>query len=267
MLWKDRQNADHRTTYPGNALQLDMAVTRRPILSCRYRPSEHARARYEDSFTRFCALFPDRFYVSERGRMFLTNARDIASDAEGHRLLSAGFHSLTGYFRDDRPLYDLVLDVAQQRRAGSPLAGARRHHPRPCGSTSSFIWFERADSPSFMATAQFDLFAPRTRTARPQAKIKQLAEAYLAKARAWPSDVALQAIQDHFNDDVGEHPRAWKQAQGGRRAQASRSPAGVRRRAYRRPLTKAESDDLLAFYRIAARAGRFEPRGGDPRRA
>ena len=26
VLWKDRQYADHRTTYPGNALKLDLAA-------------------------------------------------------------------------------------------------------------------------------------------------------------------------------------------------------------------------------------------------
>jgi len=104
VLWKDRQYAEHRTTYKGNAVELDMSGygEHDPLLLV--PEADAARARYQDSFTRFCALFPDQFYVSERGRMFLTNAREIASDAEGHRLLSAGFHSQMGYFRDDRPL-------------------------------------------------------------------------------------------------------------------------------------------------------------------
>ena len=59
---------------PGNALQLDMSAYAQTDPLLLVPATDDARARYEDSFTRFCALFPDRFYVSERGRMFLTNA-------------------------------------------------------------------------------------------------------------------------------------------------------------------------------------------------
>ena len=47
--------------------------------------------------------------------MFLRLQRDIDGDLRGHRLLTAGFHSQMGYFRDDRPLCNLVLDDAQRR--------------------------------------------------------------------------------------------------------------------------------------------------------
>ena len=54
-------------------------------------------------------MFPGRFYIQERGRYFPDNTRDKG------RFLSAGFHNLMGYFRDDAPLYDLVLDAQQQK--------------------------------------------------------------------------------------------------------------------------------------------------------
>ena len=66
--------------------------------------------RYEASFARFCGVFPDTFYMPERGRNYLDKTRDRG------RLLSAGFHSLMGYFRDDQPLYELLLDDAQQKQ-------------------------------------------------------------------------------------------------------------------------------------------------------
>ena len=69
----------------------------------------HERARYEAAFARFSAVFPDAFYVSERGRYFPDNTRDKG------RHLSAGFHNLMGYFRDDQPLYELILDEQGQR--------------------------------------------------------------------------------------------------------------------------------------------------------
>ncbi len=67
------------------------------------------RARYEAAFARFCAVFPDAFYVSERGRNYLDPTKDKG------RLLSAGFHNLMGYFRDDLPLYELILDEKGQK--------------------------------------------------------------------------------------------------------------------------------------------------------
>ena len=38
---------------------------------------------------------------------------------------------MTGYFRDDGPLYELMLDERGQARARSALAGVRLHHRRP----------------------------------------------------------------------------------------------------------------------------------------
>ena len=60
-----------------------------------------ASKRFEATFGRFCSTFPDTFFVSERARVYL----DPKGEKENAgRLLSAGFHSMTGYFRDDAPL-------------------------------------------------------------------------------------------------------------------------------------------------------------------
>jgi len=63
---------------------------------------------------RFCRVFPDAFYVPERVLIFLKEDKDSRG-----RLLSAGFHLMTGYFRDDAPLSELILDEqAKHERAG-----------------------------------------------------------------------------------------------------------------------------------------------------
>ncbi len=62
------------------------------------------RARYEESFARFANVFPDTFYVQERGKFFPDNSADAG------RLLSAGYHSVMGFWRDDNPLVELILD-------------------------------------------------------------------------------------------------------------------------------------------------------------
>ena len=48
------------------------------------------RARYEESFARFANVFPDVFYVKERGKFFPDDSADSG------RLLSAGYHSVMG---------------------------------------------------------------------------------------------------------------------------------------------------------------------------
>ena len=67
-----------------------------------------ARAEYEAAFARFARVFPDMFYMEERGRNYFDTRQDRG------RYLDAGFHSLMGYFRDDQPLYELILDEGQQ---------------------------------------------------------------------------------------------------------------------------------------------------------
>ena len=248
VLWKDRQYADHRTSYPGNALRLDMSAYAQTDPLLVVPDTEGARARYEDSFSRFCALFPDRFYVSERGRMFLTNAREIASDAEGHRLLSAGFHSQMGYFRDDRPLYELVLDTNQQRQLDALWRELDFITLAPVRQFKQFIWFERAEPPSFMASAQFNAFRSEDDDVTSEAKIAQLADLYLTKAREVTNDVAAEVVRDYF-DRMNDNVRALERTRAAAEPSHLDALLAFAGRAYRRPLTKAESDDLLGFYR------------------
>ena len=48
--------------------------------------------------------FPTPFIISERGRYFPDDSEDKG------RLLSAGYHNIMGYYRDDQPLMQLILD-------------------------------------------------------------------------------------------------------------------------------------------------------------
>jgi hypothetical protein len=248
VLWKDRQFAEHRTTYPANALQLDLSDYAQSDPLVIVPASQEARARYQQSFTQFCALFPDAFYVSERGRMFLTNPREIASDAQGHRLLSAGFHSQMGYFRDDAPLYELVLDRDQQRQLDSLWTDLDFITLAPVRQFKQFIWFERAEPPSFMVSAQFNGFRSEDDDITSEAKITRLAEVYLAKAREVTNDTALGVVRDYF-DRMNANVRALERAKAAAEPSHLDALLAFAERAYRRPMTKAEKDDLLGFYR------------------
>src|SRR5207248_587983 len=74
---------------------------------------EAATAEYEKAFERFAAVFPDEFVVTERAPVYL-NPNSGEGKLKGH-LLNAGLHSQTGYFRDDRPLCELILSDDEKK--------------------------------------------------------------------------------------------------------------------------------------------------------
>ena len=76
---------------------------------------EAQRRQHVEAFAAFCDIFPDTFFVRSRGRDFKNKPGQQLEDEGKVRLLSAGFHSQMGFFRDDAPLYDLVLSENEQR--------------------------------------------------------------------------------------------------------------------------------------------------------
>jgi len=251
VLWKDQQYAANRLRCRGDALlfQAFPKTQGMPILdgsakSALAVPADpNQRVRYEAALRRFCAIFPDAFYVPERVLIFL----DEDKESRG-RLLSAGFHLMTGYFRDDAPLSILLLDDQQQRELDRlwdefhfiTLDSVRQY--------KDFIFFERAEPPRFMLEEEFDFARSEDKDSTSEAKIQRLAEAYLAKARRkGGSGAAIQAIEDYFNNisaDIRELERARSAAE----PKHLQALLAFAERAYRRPLSQEERDDLLDFY-------------------
>ncbi len=280
VLWKDRQFAENRTVYAGNALQADFATFAETDPALVVPTTKDAQKKYEEAFRRFCAVFPDAFYVAERARMFLTNQRDINSDLQGHRLLTAGFHSQMGYFRDDKPLYDLALDDAQRRELDTLWRELDFIAQVPFRQFTQFLWFERGEPPSVMVDPVFSPFRPEDADIISEAKLKRLGDVYYtwAEKKVLPvrptrteidraknvgqtleetgstdeklklSATALQAVRDYF---VGMNVRIRELEKAQKAAEPLHLKALVdfAERAYRRPLTAAERDDTLAFYR------------------
>lgn len=253
VLWKNRQMAVNRRRYDTNALHVAGApltpatgnskTSEDPDLLIPSEPGP--RAAYETAFGRFCSLFPDAFYISERARVYLD-----AASAKGHegRLLSAGFHSMTGYFRDDAPLYDLILDDAQRAELDRLWTEFDLISSVPQRMHTSFLWFERAEH-NFMLDAEFDFVRPEDKDSTTEANLRRLDELYCAKAkRRGASEKALAAMHEHF-ERVSANLRRVERI----RAEAEpRHLDGLLRlaeRAYRRALTAAERKDLLDFYR------------------
>jgi hypothetical protein len=191
----------------------------------------------------FCQVFPDTFVVTERAPFY-----DASSSSKG-RLLSAGFHLMQGYYRDDGPLYELVLDEADRREIDTLWQELHFITLDPMRQYTDFVFFERAEPPRFMIDAEFDFARSEDKDVTSEAKIKQLREAYLSKARKiGASAQALEAIETYFAT-ISTQIRQVEQA---RRAAEPSHLAALQTfaaRAYRRPLSPTERDELLAFYR------------------
>jgi hypothetical protein len=198
------------------------------------------RARYEASFARLASVFPDVFYVKERGRYFPDDSQDKG------RLLSAGYHNVMGYWRDDTPLMELILDEKGQKQLNR-------------------LWDEFDFIADFTARTWVQYYfnqsgevqgkGSESGTLRPSDKevsaapvIFGLRDAYLAKAEPSDNPVANEAIRYHFqwvNDTLRRVERMRVEAEP-RHLDALLKFAA---RAYRRPLSQPDRDDLLAFYR------------------
>ena len=238
LMWRNKQYATHRTSYKRDALHVEGETTAQSDPDLRVPAAE--RARYEEAFARFAAVFPDAFYVSERGRYFPDNTRDKG------RHLSAGFHNLMGYFRDDLPLYEMILDEKQQKELDGLWHELDFVAAANVRTYVQFFLNESGEGRGLKRETEGPRPADKEITA--EAAIKEVADAYLARARDSGNETAIKAIQEHF--DWTNAGIRWVE-----KARIEAEPSHLEAldefaaRAYRRPLTQAERADLLAFYR------------------
>jgi len=203
----------------------------------------HPAGTLDAAAARFCAVFPDTFVVLERGPYY-----DKSASPKG-RFLSAGFHLMLGYYRDDRPLYDLVLDDAARREIDALWTEFHFITQDPFRQYKDFIFFERAEPPRSMFEASFDFARSEDKDCGSEPKIRQLRGLYVEKAKEkGASDAAMRAIETYFariNGEIRRVEQARLAAEPGHLAELKEFAA----RAWRRPLTDAEQADLLKFYR------------------
>ncbi len=266
LIWKNTQYATHRRSFDPRQLQVEgeppfnQANVVEPEWDNPFGPGKTVlvqnepgdpdlvvpagqRARYEAAWGRFSSVFPDMFYKESRGRNYFNTGKD-----EG-RYLSAGYHNVMGYFRDDQPLYELLLDQKQQVHLDQ-------------------MWREMDFVASINIRTYVEFAKLGTRGTRDdfkdgepevgdievdqiisQEKLRKLEADYLKFAKDG-SNVAIQAIKDFF--DKANASIRWVQ-QACREAEPSHLQAllDFASRAYRRPLSEADRADLLSFYREA----------------
>jgi hypothetical protein len=230
LMWRNRQYATHRTSFDPKLLAEGDAA-KDPDL----RVPAGERARYEAAFARFCAVFPDSFFVSERGRYFPDNTRDTG------RHLSAGFHNSMGYFRDDLPLYDLLLD----EKGRAELDGLWRELDYvAAGTTRTYVQYYLNDSGEVRGGAA----RPADQEILSEGAITKVAQNQLGKIKDADSQTAQEAVTDHFRR-VNETIRWVEKARVEAEPKHVAALAPLAERAYRRPLSPEERADLGAFYR------------------
>lgn len=205
-------------------------------------PDAAGEKRLREELEQFCSVFPDQFFV--------------ANDAEHGQPLTAGSHFTQGYFRDDGPLCELVLNDAQRHELDALWIELNFITAAPIRQIKDFILCERSQPPHFLSGPKFEFVSAEDSDAASEAKVRRLAEAYLAKAREHgAAGDAENAIKAYFAS-ISAEIRAVEQ--GRRAAEPSHLKALVRfaSRAYRRPLSDAERDDLLATYQSHRKLGR-----------
>ncbi len=265
--WKFAQFASHRRDFDPAALRMESdpapmlpAIPRYPNLGVEAAPrwaalTAHARAgdpdlvvpdgqreRYEAAFAEFSSVFPDEFYISERGRFFPDDSEDKG------RFLSAGYHNVMGYYRDDTALKQLILDekgIAELDRLWDEFDFIGDYTARTWDQ-----YFFNQSGEVRGAGRESGSERPADRPVYDTSVIFGLRDEYLAKARENPENdpIAQEAILGHFqsvNDTLRRVERMRIDAEP-RHLEALLEFA---ERAYRRPLTKGEREDVLAYYR------------------
>jgi hypothetical protein len=251
VMWKNHQMSANRRRYIGGAVEakeIGLPAESKAAKLMTAPPEEDAREKYEATFNRFCSIFPDAFYVSERSRVYEDAAKEKAAGRTG-RLLNAGFHSQGGYYRDDGPLYELMLDDSQERELDRLWKELDFVANAPMRQYAGFLWFDWTDS-NYMRDQQFDPFRPENKNAASSENIKRLAEIYAAKTRSMgASDEALKAIADYFQE-IDAAIRWVEQARLEAEPNHLAWLQSFAQRAYRRPLTGKERAGIISFYKL-----------------
>jgi hypothetical protein len=264
--WKLKQYAEHRRDSDPKDLRNDTdpppvvpaipkypdlhqeAAPRWAALSAKARANDTdlivpaaQRARYEAAFSRFASVFPDAFYISERGRYFPDDSQDKG------RLLSAGYHNIMGYYRDDLPLIQLILDDNGKQELDR-LWNEFDYIADYSARTWTQYYFNQSGE-VFGKGAESGSERPTDHAVTDTAVIFKMRDVYLAKAAADPSNdpAAAEAIRDHF-DQLNATLRRLEEERADAEPRQLEMLLQFAARAYRRPLTPAERAQLLEYY-------------------
>ena len=225
------------------------AATSLPLIN-----PEHAIAKeFAASGKAFCKLFPNRFYFADETRG-----------------LSAGFHLIEGFFRDDQPLCRLVLSEAENRELDQLwdelyfVTGVTEKMLR------GFVFFERSER-NFMKHPDFDSIKEEDPELTSNETLNRFEGIYLTRSGVKVEHVSnvLEALKnghvENVPHEISTHPvhTFFEEFRRGLKRRAAQWQAAVptyqqrlmqfAQAAYRRPLTPAEQQKLTQFFADAAK--------------
>ncbi len=195
------------------------------------------RARYEAAFARFSSVFPTAFCLRERGRFYPITSMDKG------RFLGAGFHNVMGYFRDDTPLIELILDENGKKELDTLWQEFDFIADYTVRTYYQFI-YNAGEGGGIRRNVE----RPSQNEFATEADIFRLRDQILAKTAKGTDPAILEAIKDYFD-------RTNTQIRWVERARMEAEPRHLdalvkfAARAYRRPLAQEERDEILAYYR------------------
>jgi len=208
------------------------------------------RPKYEAAFERFANVFPDTFYVTERGRYFPDDSQDKG------RLLSAGYHSVVGYWRDDQPLQELVLDDKGKQELDK--LWTEFDYIADYTSRTWDQYFFNQCGEVYGHGAESTCERPDGMPVNDTRVILGKRDDYLKKAEADPKHdpAAIDAIKWHF-ERMNAMIRNVEKLRAEAEPKHLAALVAFANKAYRRPLTKAEQDDLLTYYHKLRKDGQL----------
>ena len=201
--------------------------TMRPMLAAEHPLANLCIASAND----FCRIFPNRFYYVD--------------DTRG---LSAGFHLIEGFFRDDQPLCRSVLSAAEKQeidRLWDELYFVTGIWEK---GLRGFVFFERSER-NFLKHRDFDPFKEEDPDLIKDETLARFQEAYLQRAnvKLTGDDLANHPISVYFTST--REGLRW-QAETLRRNEPVylQNLLAFAEKAYRRPLADAEKQKLTQLY-------------------
>jgi hypothetical protein len=198
-------------------------------------PEPAAAKQFSLSCETFCKLFPNRFY-------FVDDTRGI----------SAGFHLIEGFFRDDRPLYNSVLTEEEKRtldRLWDELYFSTKIYDK---MLHGFVFFEREER-SFLKHPDFNSIREEDPALGKEENLRRFEEIYLKRSNVTATGAELENHPIHiFFEDIRQGLRRREQQLKQAEPAYLRDLLAFAQAAYRRPLSAEEKTKLEQFYRSVA---------------
>ena len=225
------------------------------------RPAD--RSRYEAAFARFASVFPGRLLrQGNAAATFPTIRSDKRAPVE-----RGVINNTMGYFRDDTPLSELILDEKGQKELerASGMNSTLSAITHSTHVDSVLFQPERGSSrQGCRGWLSAPSRSPDHRRSRNRGDARCLSCARLRRIRR-TTLVAPEAIRDHFsrvNTTLRNLEKERKLTPEPKHLEALLRFAA---RAYRRPLTKAEHDDFLEYYHTLRTTNEMSHEDATPR--